>query len=178
MSEPVILSDVEGAIGIITVNRPERLNALDLATIGEMETALGDMAANPEVRVIIFTGAGKAFIAGGDIADLNSREGLAHYTEFAGPIHDLFRHIETCDKPTIGAINGWALGGGCELMLALDIRIVSAAARIGVPEINLGLFPGAGGTQRMIRQIPLCRAKELMFTGDHISAEESVAFGL
>ena len=178
MSEPAILSDVEGAIGIITVNRPEKLNALDLATIGAMETALADMAANPEVRVIIFTGAGKAFIAGGDIADLNSREGLAHYTEFAGPIHDLFRHIETCDKPTIGAVNGWALGGGCELMLALDIRIVSASARIGVPEINLGLFPGAGGTQRLIRQIPLCRAKELMFTGDHICADEAVAFGL
>ena len=178
MSEPAILSDVEGATGIITVNRPEKLNALDLATIGAMETALADMAANPEVRVIIFTGAGKAFIAGGDIADLNSRQGLAHYTEFAGPIHDLFRHIETCDKPTIGAVNGWALGGGCELMLALDIRIVSDAARIGVPEIKLGLFPGAGGTQRLIRQISLCRAKELMFTGDHISAEEAVAFGL
>ena len=178
MSEPTILTDVEGAIGIITVNRPERLNALDLATIGQMETALGDMAEDPEVRVIIFTGAGKAFIAGGDIADLNSRGGLAHYTEFAGPIHDLFRRIEICDKPTIGAVNGWALGGGCELMLSLDIRIVSAGARIGVPEINLGLFPGAGGTQRLIRQISLCRAKELMFTGDHISAEESVAFGL
>ena len=178
MSEPAILTDVEGAIGIITVNRPEKLNSLDLATICEMEAALGDMAENPEVRVIIFTGAGKAFIAGGDIADLNSREGLAHYTEFAGPIHDLFRHIEICDKPTIGAVNGWALGGGCELMLSLDIRIVSAAARIGVPEINLGLFPGAGGTQRLIRQISLCRAKELMFTGDHISAEESVALGL
>lgn len=178
MSEPAILSDIEGATGIITVNRPDKLNALDLATIGAMETALADMAANPEVRVIIFTGAGKAFIAGGDIADLNSRQGLAHYTEFAGPIHDLFRHIETCDKPTIGAVNGWALGGGCELMLALDIRIVSDAARIGVPEIKLGLFPGAGGTQRLIRQIPLCRAKELMFTGDHISAEEAVAFGL
>ena len=178
MSEPAVLSDVEGAIGTITVNRPDKLNALDLATIGAMETALADMAADKRVRVIIFTGAGKAFVAGGDIADLNSRQGLAHYTEFAGRIHDVFSLIESCDKPTIGAVNGWALGGGCELMLALDIRIVSEAARIGVPEIKLGLFPGAGGTQRLIRQIPLCRAKELMFAGDHISAEEAVALGL
>jgi enoyl-CoA hydratase len=178
MSEPAALSDVEGAIGVITINRPDKLNALDLATIEAMQAALSAMEANPAVRVIIFTGAGKAFIAGGDIADLNSRRGLAHYNEFAGPIHDLFRNIEICDKPTIGAVNGWALGGGCELMLALDIRIVSEKARIGVPEITLGLFPGAGGTQRLIRQIPLCRAKELMFAGDHISAEEAVALGL
>ena len=178
MSEPAALSDVEGAIGVITINRPDKLNALDLATIEAMQAALSAMEANPAVRVIIFTGAGKAFIAGGDIADLNSRRGLAHYNEFAGPIHGLFRNIEICDKPTIGAVNGWALGGGCELMLALDIRIVSEKARIGVPEITLGLFPGAGGTQRLIRQIPLCRAKELMFAGDHISAEEAVALGL
>jgi len=178
MFEPAVLSEVEGATGIITVNRPEKLNALDLATIDALQAALAEMEANAEVRVIIFTGAGKAFVAGGDIADLNSRQGLPHYTEFAGMIHDLFRRIETCDKPTIGAVNGWALGGGCELMLALDIRILSEKARIGVPEINLGLFPGAGGTQRLIRQIPLCRAKELMFTGDHIGADEAVSLGL
>lgn len=178
MSEPVILSSVEGAIGYITINRPEKLNALDLATIEAMDDALSTLEADAAVRVIIFTGAGKAFVAGGDIADLNSRQGLAHYTEFADPIHRLFRRIETCDKPTIGAVNGWALGGGCELMLALDIRIVSDAARIGVPEITLGIFPGAGGTQRLIRQIPLCRAKELMFAGDHVSAEEAVSLGL
>jgi enoyl-CoA hydratase len=178
MSEQAVLSTIEGAIGIITINRPDKLNALDLATIEAMDSALTRLEDDPAVRVIIFTGAGKAFVAGGDIADLNSRQGLAHYSEFAEPIHRLFRRIEICDKPTIGAINGWALGGGCELMLALDIRIVSDKARIGVPEITLGLFPGAGGTQRLIRQIPLCRAKELMFAGEHVSAEEAVALGL
>jgi enoyl-CoA hydratase len=178
MSEAVILSGVEGAIGYITINRPEKLNALDLATIEAMEAALTRHEADSAVRVIIFTGAGKAFVAGGDIADLNSRQGLAHYEEFAEHIHRVFRRIEICDKPTIGAVNGWALGGGCELMLALDIRIVSDAARVGVPEIKLGLFPGAGGTQRLIRQIPLCQAKELMFAGDHVSAEQAVALGL
>jgi enoyl-CoA hydratase len=178
MSEAVILSGVEGAIGYITINRPEKLNALDRATIEAMEAALTRHEADSAVRVIIFTGAGKAFVAGGDIADLNSRQGLAHYEEFAEHIHRVFRRIEICDKPTIGAVNGWALGGGCELMLALDIRIVSDAARVGVPEIKLGLFPGAGGTQRLIRQIPLCQAKELMFAGDHVSAEQAVALGL
>ena len=178
MSEAVILSGVEGAIGYITINRPEKLNALDLATIEAMEAALTRHEADSAVRVIIFTGVGKAFVAGGDIADLNLRQGLAHYEEFAEHIHRVFRRIEICDKPTIGAVNGWALGGGCELMLALDIRIVSDAARVGVPEIKLGLFPGAGGTQRLIRQIPLCQAKELMFAGDHVSAEQAVALGL
>jgi enoyl-CoA hydratase len=131
------------------------------------------------VHVIVVTGAGeRAFVAGGDIGDLNSRQGWAHYLEFAETVHRAFRMIETCDKPTIGAINGWALGGGAELLLAVDIRILADNARLGLPEINLGLFPGAGGTQRLIRQVPLCRAKEIMFTGDPISAEEAVAIGL
>ena len=127
---------------------------------------MSQVEADAAVRVVVITGAGRAFVAGGDIADLDSRQGLAHYEEFAGYIHRLFRRIETLDKPTIAAVNGFALGGGAELMLSTDIRLLSAKAKIGVPEINLGLFPGAGGSQRLIRQIPLCRAKELMFTGD------------
>ena len=93
------------------------------------------------MRVVVLTGAGRAFVAGGDIADLDSRRGLAHYEEFAAPIHRLFRRIETLDKPTIAAVNGFALGGGAELMLSTDIRVLSAAAKIGVPEINLGALP-------------------------------------
>src|SRR5690606_34014499 len=131
------------------------------------------------VRAIVITGAGeRAFVAGGDIADLDSRQGLAHYQEFAEVIHRVFRRFEVSDKPTIGAINGWALGGGTELLLTLDIRLVAEEARLGLPEITLGLFPGAGGSQRIIRQIPLCRAKELMFTGGQITAAEAVALGM
>jgi enoyl-CoA hydratase len=179
MSERSILQSVEGHVGIVTINQPKTLNALSVPVLLELEQALAAMEANDEVRVIVFTGAGdRAFVAGGDIADLNAREGLAHYSEFAEVIHRVFRKIETTDKPTIGAVNGWALGGGTELMLCLDLRFIADSAKVGLPEITLGIFPGAGGTQRAIRQLPLCKAKELMFMGDQMSADEAVSIGL
>jgi enoyl-CoA hydratase len=174
-----ILTDVADGIGIITINRPNVLNALDIPTLLGLETAFGEFETDAGACVIILTGAGeKAFVAGGDIADLKSRQGLQHYQEFAEVVHRVFRRIEACDKPTIAAVNGYALGGGTELILATDIRILAVTARLGLPEITLGLFPGAGGTQRIIRQMSPCRAKEIMFTGEHVSAEEAVAIGL
>ena len=179
MSENAVLYEVINAAALITINRPKTLNALDIATLDELENAAVRAEQDPAVRVVIFTGAGdRAFIAGGDIADLNSRQGLAHYQEFAEIIHRVFRRIETLDKPTIAAINGWALGGGTELALCLDLRIAAQSAQIGLPEINLGLFPGAGGSQRLIRQVSPCRAKELMFIGERITADQALSFGL
>ena len=179
MSFENILLEKKNAIAYVTINRPKVLNALDVPTLLELETAFERVERDNDVRVIIITGAGeRAFVAGGDIADLNSRTGLAHYQEFAEIVHRVFRKIEICDKPTIAAVNGYALGGGTELVLASDIRILGENARLGLPEITLGLFPGAGGTQRIIRQVPPCRAKEIMFTGEQISAPEAVAIGL
>jgi enoyl-CoA hydratase len=179
MSEPTILRSVNGPVGTLTINRPQALNALDVDTLLSLERELTALEADPTVRVIVFTGAGdRAFVAGGDIADLDSRQGLAHYLEFAETVHRVFRRVEVCDKPTICAINGWALGGGTELLLATDIRLAADSAKLGLPEITLGLFPGAGGSQRLIRQVSPCKARELMFVGDRISAAEALQLGL
>jgi enoyl-CoA hydratase len=165
-------------VALVTIDRPESLNALDTETLAALEAAIARFASDSAANVLILTGAGKAFVAGGDIRDLNSRTGLKHYLELAEDLHRVFRRIEELDKPTISAVNGWALGGGTELLLCTDIRFAAKSARFGLPEINLGLFPGAGGTQRLIRQLPLCKAKELMFSGARITADEAERIGL
>lgn len=168
-----------GRVGLLTFNRPEKLNTLDVPMLLAMEAALTQLERDAEVRVIVVTGVDeRAFIAGGNIGDMNSRRGLRHYAEFGEVVHRVFRRFEMCAKPTIAAVNGWALGGGMEFMLTIDIRLMANEAKIGLPEIKLGLFPGAGGSQRLMRQIPLCQAKLLMFTGDFLSASEAFAMGL
>ncbi len=178
MSDDVILIERRGAVALLTINRPKTLNALDMATLAVLDEKITELERDDSVRAIIITGAGKSFVAGGDIADLNARRGLPHYMELAERLHKVLRHIETIDKPTIAAVNGWALGGGTELLLCTDIRIAGKSAKFGLPEITLGLFPGAGGTQRLTRQIPLCKAKAMMFFGEHIAAGDAERLGL
>lgn len=177
-SEPVLVSR-DGAVGVLTFNRPESLNTLDVPMLLAMENALDELARDDAVRVLVVTGAeGRAFMAGGNINDLNVRRGLAHYQDFGEVVRRVFRRFETCPKPTIAAVNGWALGGGMEFMLCTDLRLAAEGARLGLPEIKLGLFPGGGGSQRLMRQLPLCQAKMLMFTGDAIDAAEALSLGL
>ncbi|MBU6268530.1 MAG: enoyl-CoA hydratase/isomerase family protein [Sphingomonadales bacterium] len=178
MSDEAVTYDLHGAAAVLTINRPKTLNALDLPTLDALEAQVRRAAADPAVAALVFTGAGKAFVAGGDIADLDSRQGLAHYLEFGERIHAVFSAVEALDKPTIAAVNGWALGGGTELLLCTDLRVVARSAMLGLPEITLGLFPGAGGSQRLMRQVSPCMARELMFLGERITADEAHRIGL
>ena len=162
----------------ITINRPERLNALNIETISEIKQALEDAYNDPEVGGIIFTGAGeKAFVAGADITEIAELTEL-NGRRFAENGQEVFAQIEGCEKPIIAAVNGFALGGGCELAMACHFRIASANAKFGQPEVNLGIIPGYGGTQRLTQLIGKGRAMELLMTGDMIGASKAEQYGL
>ena len=179
MKPDLVTTETTGHVGLMRFNNPDELNTLHIPMLLAMEEALTVLERDNNVRVIVVTGVNdKVFIAGGNIKDLNARQGLQHYTEFSETVHRVFRRFEVCHKPTIAAINGWALGGGMEFMLTIDIRLIANEAKIGLPEIKLGIFPGGGGSQRLMRQLPLCQAKLLMFTGDFLDADEAVAMGL
>ena len=165
------------AVVTVTVNRPEALNALNSTFFKEMDDLIASIGARSDVRVLIITGAGKAFVAGADIAemvDMNSEQGTA----FSKAGQHTFRSLENLEIPVIAAINGFALGGGCELALACDVRIASAKAKFGQPEVNLGLTPGYAGTQRLPRLVGLGNALYLLLTGEMISAEDALSIGL
>lgn len=174
-----VLVDREENIGILTINRPQVLNALNDATVAEISAAFDEFAADPNVRAIVVTGAGeKAFVAGADINELRAITTSEGAIRKVNEGHALMRKIESLPKPVIMAINGYALGGGSELALAGDIRIAADTARMGLPEINLGIIPGYGGTQRMPRLVGKSRAKLMIFTGDHVTADEALRIGL
>jgi len=171
-----LLTQAEEGIGVITINRPEHRNALDLQLLQEIENVLEDWENNPEVKVVIITGAGdKSFAAGADIAQLNKRTMLE---ALLPNMTATYRKIEMYQKPTIAAINGHALGGGFELALACDIRIAALNAKMGLPELNLGIMPGAGGTQRLSRIAGKGRALEMILTGEAVTAEKAERIGL
>jgi enoyl-CoA hydratase len=173
-----ILFEIKNHTAIVRVNRPEKLNALNGQTINELEDVFKLIKTNPEVYVIVITGSGeKAFVAGADIAELSKLD-IISAKEFSDNGNRVFRVIETLDKPVIAAVNGFALGGGCELALACHIRIASENAKFGQPEVNLGIIPGYGGTQRLARVINSARALEMILTGDMIGADEAFRIGL
>ncbi len=173
-----LLLDLNNGILTITINRADKLNALNIDTIREIKAAMQQVYDDLNVKGVIFTGAGtKAFVAGADIAEIAE---LSEVTarNFAERGQEVFSMIERCNKPVIAAINGFALGGGCELAMACHMRVASDNARFGQPEVNLGLIPGYGGTQRMTQLIGKGKAMELMMTADMINAEEAKNLGL
>jgi enoyl-CoA hydratase len=172
-----LIIEKRGPVALMTVNRPDKLNALNVRTREEILAALKELGEDASVRVIVITGAGeKAFIAGADISEFTGKTPLG--TREMMQKSRAFDAMEDCPKPVIAMINGYALGGGCELAMSCDIRIASAKAKFGQPEIKLGIIPGGGGTQRLARLIGEGKAMELILTGDMIDAEEALRLGL
>lgn len=170
--------EIREKVGIIKMNRPDALNALNTETLLELSHAMHNLSfENENVRVIILTGEGKAFVAGADIAVMKDMPPLKA-REFSQLGQRVFHFIATQEKPVIAAVNGFALGGGCELALACDIRIASDKAKIGQPEVNLGIIPGFAGTQRLSRLVGIAKAKEMIFTGDMVDATTALSIGL
>jgi len=173
-----LLTSIENGILTITINRPDKLNALNKNTIHEIGEAIGQAQTDSAVRVIVITGSGnKAFVAGADISEFSSfseEEGR----QLAQHGHDVFNSIENSTKPVIAAVNGFALGGGCELAMSCHMRIASSNAKFGQPEVKLGLIPGYGGTQRLPMLVGRTKALELLMTADMIGADEALSLGL
>ena len=178
MTAPTLLIEITDGIATITVNRPSSMNSMTLATLQELDRRVQELSASAEVRAVIVTGAGeKAFIAGGDIAMLKELSPV-EARELALLAQGVCTAIEQSPKPFIAAVNGYALGGGCELAMSCDIRIAAEHARFGQPEVNIGTLPGFGGSQRLPRLVGKGRALEMILTGDMIDAQEAWRIGL
>lgn len=173
-----ILTSLDNGILTVTINRPDKLNALNATVFDELEAVVGEVEADKNIRAVVLTGAGqKAFVAGADISEF---VGLSHTQgmDLARRGQDVFFKIESCSRPVIAAVNGFALGGGCELAMACHFRLASENAKFGQPEVNLGLVPGYGGTQRLPQLIGKGRALELLMTGNMIDAPTALQYGL
>lgn len=178
MSYQNILVEQENSLSVVTVNRPQALNALNTATLLELTEAFEEISGKRGIRSVILTGAGdKAFIAGADISEMVKKDPL-QAKQFAVLGHELTKKIEQLPQPVIAAVNGYALGGGCEIALACDMRVAAENAKFGQPEVGLGIIPGWGATQRLPRLIGKGLASELLLTGRIISAQEALRMGL
>jgi len=176
-SYETLLLERRGRVALLTINRPQKLNALNIQTRAEGAAALEELREDDSVRVVVITGAGeKSFVAGADIAEFEGRTAVSQRDVMTG--RSLFTAVDTFPKPVIAMINGFCLGGGCELALSCDLRVAGEQARFGQPEINLGIIPGGGGTQRLTRLVGEGKAMELILTGDMIDAQTAFRIGL
>jgi enoyl-CoA hydratase len=177
-TEPIVALERDAGVATISLHRPAQLNALGTPTIDALDEALTTAASDPAVRVLVICGDGKAFSAGADIKEFGALAGSIEFRGFIEHLETVLRRIERLPKPSIAAVNGIAFGGGLELALACDLRVVDEHARLGVPEIKLGLLPGAGGTQRLPRIVAPAVALAMLMTGDPIDAAEAHRIGL
>jgi enoyl-CoA hydratase len=178
MSEDIVLFETIGGVAKITINRPSKYNALNTSVVSTLTEMMKKAENDPNIRVVVLTGAGdKAFAAGADISEFKGKDSKT-VRPLAENGQNLCKFMEAMSKPVIAAINGFALGGGCEIAMACDIRYASANAKFGQPEINLGLIPGFGGTVRLPRLVGLGVAKELVYAGENIKADEALRIGL
>ncbi len=177
MGRKWVILEIQEKIAVVTFNNPQKRNPLDSETWGQFHATLRAIQANESIRAVIVTGSGEAFVAGADISGLSIRTPQDAIDGARGG-NEILRYLEDLDKPVIAAINGWALGGGCELALACDIRIASEKAKIGQTEVRVGIMPGYGGNIRLPRLVGVGRAKELIFTGQILDAREAERIGL
>ncbi|HEV3470549.1 MAG TPA: enoyl-CoA hydratase-related protein [Pyrinomonadaceae bacterium] len=176
-SYETLLVERRGRVAVVTINRPDKMNALNIKTRAEGAAALDELREDAEVRVVVITGAGpKSFVAGADISEFAGRTAVSQREVMLG--RSLFTAVDSFPKPVIAMVNGYCFGGGCELAMACDLRVASETASFGQPEINLGIIPGGGGTQRLTRLVGETKAMEMILTGDRIDAQTALQVGL
>ncbi|MFC5747920.1 enoyl-CoA hydratase/isomerase family protein [Actinomadura rugatobispora] len=174
----VLTTEVRGRVAVLTLNRPGKLNAIGTPTLDRLESELHRLRGEREVRALVITGAGRAFSAGADLDEIGACAGPYDFRAFVHRTTDVFGLLEAYPKPSVAAVHGFAFGGGLELTLACDLRVAEAGARLGVPEMKLGVLPGAAGTQRLPRLAPPAIAKQMILTGEPVTAERAHAVGL
>ncbi|WP_328752339.1 enoyl-CoA hydratase/isomerase family protein [Streptomyces sp. NBC_00285] len=174
----VLRVELRDQIAVLTLDRPERLNAVGTETVNRLTQALNDIRDNDDVRAVVLAGAGRAFSAGADIGEIESCTAPGQFRAFVGRLTDAYALLEDFPKPSVAAVHGFAFGGGLELALACDLRVAERGTRLGLPEMKLGVLPGAGGTQRLPRLLPPAIAKQMILTGEPIDAERAWQLGL
>lgn len=170
--------ELRDQIAVLTLDRPERLNAVGTGTVDRLTQALNDLRDNDDVRAVVLAGAGRAFSAGADIGEIESCTAPGQFRAFVGRLTEAYALLEDFPKPSVAALHGFAFGGGLELALACDLRVAERGTRLGLPEMKLGVLPGAGGTQRLPRLLPPAIAKQMILTGEPIDAERAWQLGL
>lgn len=175
---PTVIVERRGPAGVVRLDRPGRLNAIDRSLVRELGRAVEELSDDPSVAAVVFTGEGRAFSAGADISEIAQLPGPQEFLAFSRDIQAAFDRIDDLPKPTIAAINGVAFGGGCELALACDLRVMADDASLGLPEVKIGVLPAAGGTQRLARLVPEAVAKQMLLFGDPLAAGDALRLGL